>query len=345
MKVKTELLIIGAGVIGLSCAFEAKKQGIDFLLLDKRLPGSYASAGNKRIFRNYHLDQANILLAKQARKDWLELEEAFKTELLMKTGHMFLASDENMKIVKENNLSGEILSTKELGTRFPYFKANQPMFLDTNGAIIDSRKTIKLLSTEVKSNTLLSEVKTLKKRSNCFIVYTGSQEVKANRIIITAGSASKDLALALDLTLPSPKETYHFRPTIRLTGLNSNGLNNMPAISFKANILGKENFYALPVSKDELAIGLPFPSGSSLKRFNEDDKEFIYLRDKTFDTAKEFFPTEKITDWTPCPSISLNARNGGSDGYRIISKEEATAILGGNLFKFAPTIGKQLVND
>lgn len=345
MEAKSELLIIGAGVIGLSCAFEAKRKGIDFLLLDKRVPGSYASAGDKRIFRNYHLDQTNIKLAKQARKDWLELEEEFKTELLKKSGHMFLASEENMKIVKENNLSGEILSTKEITNGFPYFKASQPMFLDTDGAIIDSRKTIELLSAEAKNNTLLSEVKLLEKKSNYFLVYTGYQKIKANQIIVAAGSASKDLVLPLGLNLPTPKETYHFRPTIRLNQLNSKGLNSMPAISFKTDKPGKESFYGLPIDKDKIAIGLPFPSGSSLKCFKENDEEFIRLCDKTLATAKEFFSVEEITNWTPCPSISLDAKQGGSDGHKIALTKGAAAILGGNLFKFAPTLGKRLIKE
>jgi D-amino-acid dehydrogenase len=43
---KSEILIIGAGIIGLSCAYELSKQGVSVTVIDKSEPGSGCSYGN-----------------------------------------------------------------------------------------------------------------------------------------------------------------------------------------------------------------------------------------------------------------------------------------------------------
>ncbi|KAA0012871.1 FAD-binding oxidoreductase [Billgrantia pellis] len=51
-----EVMIIGAGIVGLACAWHLQRQGFEVVLVDPEPPGSAASSGNAGVLANYAIE-------------------------------------------------------------------------------------------------------------------------------------------------------------------------------------------------------------------------------------------------------------------------------------------------
>ena len=133
MPVKAEVVIVGGGMAGLSCAAALARRGVrDVVLLEaKTLAHARASSfGETRMFREMYSDPVLCRLAQEANRLWRE-EELHAGERLREThGLLFYGEswDEETiegsipgarRVMDEQNIPYEALSAKEIAERFP----------------------------------------------------------------------------------------------------------------------------------------------------------------------------------------------------------------------------------
>lgn len=109
MRVKDDIIIIGAGVVGLACAYYLSKEKLKVRVIEKNLPGSGDSTKTGGGIRYLHGSSVNAALSKISHSFWQnyinekQLVKAFKN-----TGHLFLTSKKKqLKNFKEQKTLNE----------------------------------------------------------------------------------------------------------------------------------------------------------------------------------------------------------------------------------------------
>ena len=86
VSVMADVIVVGAGVVGLAAAYELGRAGQTVRVVSADVPGSRQSAGLSRIFRLAHADGPLTEAAARARGLWEEWEAAAGAPLLDRTG-------------------------------------------------------------------------------------------------------------------------------------------------------------------------------------------------------------------------------------------------------------------
>jgi sarcosine oxidase subunit beta len=131
---KTDVLIIGGGIIGTSIAYYLCKKGVnDVLLLEKSLLGSGATGKCVGGIRTQFSTKINIEFSRLSRKvfDHFELEFDVDPEF-HPVGYLFLAArndqwkilNENARLMKAMGLKVELLEPFEIQDRWPFLRVD-----------------------------------------------------------------------------------------------------------------------------------------------------------------------------------------------------------------------------
>ena len=92
------ILIIGAGVIGLSCGYHLAQKGLKVTIIDKNEPGSGQSTRTGGGIRFLHGSKHNCILSSLSEQFWEKFPYNFDTNPnYNEIGHLFLSA-ENKKI-------------------------------------------------------------------------------------------------------------------------------------------------------------------------------------------------------------------------------------------------------
>jgi glycine/D-amino acid oxidase-like deaminating enzyme len=90
-----DVAIVGAGVIGLSCAHFLARHGAKVVVLERKLPGAGSSTRNGGGVRSQLGTVTNIQLSVLSEPYWAEFEERFGVDpWLRRIGYLFLAADD-----------------------------------------------------------------------------------------------------------------------------------------------------------------------------------------------------------------------------------------------------------
>lgn len=126
--VKTDVLIIGAGVTGTSAAWRLAESGREAILLDKGRVGEEASGRNGGGVRQQYRDPAETPLSIKAVAMWAEMTERFDVDVEYDRGGniRLLRSEEELavgrtRVERENSMGLEVnlLSREEVYERLP----------------------------------------------------------------------------------------------------------------------------------------------------------------------------------------------------------------------------------
>jgi len=92
---RVDLVVIGGGLIGLACAFEARRAGLGVLLLERDTCGRHASSASAGGVRSLNRDPAEIPLARAALPLWAGLAERLGADVgFAASGQIRVAEDE-----------------------------------------------------------------------------------------------------------------------------------------------------------------------------------------------------------------------------------------------------------
>ena len=119
-------MVIGAGVVGLSCAYNLLKGGEKVTLLERGRPGCGQSTRTGGGIRYLHGTQENISMSFLSELFWKNFESEFNVDInYQTTGHLFLTSNhqksEELRSIDPNGLLNlSALDQRQIKTKWPY---------------------------------------------------------------------------------------------------------------------------------------------------------------------------------------------------------------------------------
>ena len=120
------IVVIGAGVVGLSCAYNLLNSGEKVILLERGHPGCGQSTRTGGGIRYLHGTQENISMSFLSELFWKNFESEFNVDInYQTTGHLFLTSnrqksEELCSIDPDGLLDLSALDRKQIKTKWPY---------------------------------------------------------------------------------------------------------------------------------------------------------------------------------------------------------------------------------
>jgi len=342
----SQALIIGAGISGLSVAEYLHRRQISFYCLDQEdHPAAISSAGNTRLFRRRHDDLQLLDLAIEAGAAWHQWERQFSTDLLIRNGHLHHGPEieASAAAFAERGQEVPILSPEAARDHCPVLTSEfaGSVLFDPDAGAIDVKNVVRSLSTIAGNRVhLRTQVHMIKETGNGYQVNTNQGEYSCERIFLCAGHHNHDLAAQIDLPMIPEELRWHLRPSFKVK-------EPIPAHlscwTDAGDVFGSGGYGAPWPDGRIYALALRGQNGSSADYPDTEQRQQLLAQ--VTDYARQAFPGLDLEpiDISLCPSLSLKgAELIGSDGLQITSYQGAAAIWGGNLFKFAPLLGRRL---
>lgn len=357
---KFDIIIIGAGIMGLCTAYYALPSTSKILIIDTSTVGNAqsGSGGLTRSYRNDYLDTFYSNLSYKARQLWLELEKSLGITCVVESGVLNIASKKitanindcyaakSYNALLETKRKTNLYTSKEqLQKDFPQFNADYGALDQEAGflycpTVVEALKQILLKNgVTLLENTSVRKISTTK---NVYDVITKDNTFRGKNVVIAAAlgtnkilSSLEKCELQLPLSADKPLECQYIFPN------DTNGLfneNKLPVFAYlDVGIYGHPIYTGFTKG---IKIGFYRPpeyktlSGQKVRNI----QDFISICMPQLKTAKK----QNITDVDRC-SYDMTPDNdfivGKLPGYKNIFV--ATGFCGTG-FKFASIIGKRL---
>ncbi|CAN5496277.1 N-methyl-L-tryptophan oxidase [soil metagenome] len=210
-RVDTEVIVIGAGVVGLATARALAREGRNVVVLERYAVGHgrASSHGRSRMFRFSYPDASWVRLAQRALPFWHELEAEAGLPLLAATGSLDLGDVEGQRAaLAECGARFELLGAKEVGTRWPItVPAGVPALFQPDGGMLRADGIVQALlasatdaGAHVLEGTIAADID-----AGCWGVRVG--EVRAGAVVVAAGAWAPSL-VALEAQPTRETSTY-----------------------------------------------------------------------------------------------------------------------------------------
>ncbi len=157
-----DVVIAGAGVVGLATALELQAAGADVLLVDPWEPGHVrqASSGIHRIIRSTHGgDELYTRWARESRLRWLELQATTDTPIYNECGALILAAEGHdqweaatIPTFERLGIPHMKLGVDELAIRFPTFTPREVAYAlyEPEAGFLWARNIVRLMYTRFR---------------------------------------------------------------------------------------------------------------------------------------------------------------------------------------------------
>ena len=227
---ETNVLVIGAGIIGISTALFLARKGIEVVIADRDVANGQASGGNAGSLHLQLLsfdfpDQPQAELSPAARTlslqkigivEWqdLERETGADFELEMTGGIMVAESPEELELLRRKaaferscGIEVEILSASDLKKVSPFFASDivGAAYCAGEGKINPMLATPALLNAALDAGAHIetgTEVIDIDSRRNKYLVATNNGSVSCRKIVNAAGGWTANIASMIGVTLP-----------------------------------------------------------------------------------------------------------------------------------------------
>ncbi len=366
-KQKMNIAIIGAGIFGLSTAYELQDRGHSVSVFEKgTIPNPMASSTDvsKAIRRTSYASNNNVYvnLVEQAALKWRKWESKFTKKVYHQTGTLIVSQQfepktplyESWKFLKEKDKNQDILilDNAVLQTTFPQIKLNnnEIAIYDKWGGYIESGLAIKELSVLIKSQGVKiyenSKVDEIKERKGSVFLYISENKIEFDLIIVASGAWTNDLLPNIGSKL-----------TVTLQQMILVDSNNLS--SFTHDKLPVWSMNSID-SKDDLVsewYGFPLLREGYIKIANDSRGEIIDPNANRF--PNQDFVTKATTFMHERFPLLSNARIVSAKGCVYTNTPDDHFILdwapdfskifvasggSGHGFKFGPSIGKLVGN-
>jgi sarcosine oxidase len=340
MRTDHEVVVVGAGIMGLATAHALARQGRDVLVLEQFRVGHRrgSSHGATRIFRLAYPQPEWIRLAQEALAGWRELEEENGGELLSLVGLVELVPDlgeSSQEALAACGVECRVLdpaeAAKAFGLRLPEGFA---ALLQPDAGIVFADRARAAFSAGV---SIREKVRVLRIRdeSRGVRVETTAGPLEADAVVVAAGSWARPLLAGgnIDLAVQPTRETVAYFALAAET--------LPPAVAEFPTDARRHCFYALPDPKYGLKAGL---NGSGAP--TDPDREDVT------DPAL----VERVAGWVAARfelerSEPLHAETclyTNTEDESFVLERHGRVIVGsacsGHGFKFAPVVGRRLAD-
>ncbi|KAI6230238.1 Peroxisomal sarcosine oxidase [Aphelenchoides fujianensis] len=149
-----DVIVVGAGVMGLGCAYQLAKRGKRVCVIEQSSGGvnlNGASHGESRIIRLAHSDAAYVPLAIESYKLWRALEHEAGLQLYDNHGLLWLGDQKGTReragILARFNAPHEVLDNRQIKERYDHLDYDERWFglLDYTAGTIYARRCMEAL--------------------------------------------------------------------------------------------------------------------------------------------------------------------------------------------------------
>jgi sarcosine oxidase len=346
--VRTEFVVVGAGICGLAAAWALTRRGHEVMVLDQA-PVGHADGGSYgacRVFRLGYDNPAYVTLAIAAREVWTELEEACGERLLHPTPQLTFGPqlEQVRAAIAQAGAPGELLSEAEASERFPGIAVAGQVLLEPGSAVISADRTLAALArltgltglTGPAAGGELVRVTGLAEHSRGVTLATTAGHIDADRVIVCAGPWTAGLVAGAGIRVPGSASMAQVGYLVPARP-GSAGAGTMPIFVH----YGGEFYYGLPEpGSDRYKIGIHL-GGPPVDPDHQDHSADAALSQSIDRAVRQFLPSFDPSHVTVERCIYDN-----SPDTDFIIDRIGNVVIGcgtsGHGFKFGPLIGEWL---
>src|SRR5262249_31990350 len=204
----SRVIVVGAGINGVTAAIELKKRGHEVVLVDPGpLPHPLAASTDisKAVRAAYGADEDYTALAERSIKLWRQWNEEFGTKLYHEVGVMFVRrrkmgpgdfEHESLKLLEKRGLKVARMDTPQLWKRFPAW--NRELYRDgvfeIEAGYAESGRTVAMLieraksaGVELRERVMFSRLDQRGNRVNGIALNDG-QQIAADVVVMAVGA-------------------------------------------------------------------------------------------------------------------------------------------------------------
>ena len=205
MDADRDLIVVGAGVVGLATALAAQDRGLTVRCIEVARPGAGQSAGLTRIFRHRHDSAALVDLAVRARRAWSAWEKRFGRTLVGGEGVLVTGPDlaDHARRFAEAGVEHDVADPDGQRRALPALAPpGTGALLDARGGAIRAAAAVDELSRALGDAIVLAEVLGLHPDDGGAVVETSEGMWRARHVVLCAGAGTQRLARGVGLELP-----------------------------------------------------------------------------------------------------------------------------------------------
>jgi sarcosine oxidase len=319
----SEIIVVGAGVVGLAAAHELTRAGHGVVVVSADVPGACQSCGLTRIFRLAHADGELADAAAASLRLWEDWEARAGRPLLQRVG-LLLTGDMSDR---EAHLERHGGVTRGSGQRHPLAVPLSDYAFEPSGAAILAEDTVRFLQDGL--DVVLGEVAGV---SATGVTLAGGQQLDAERVIVCAGPDTYRL-----LGLPEPERVRSVRFSFALR----EPLPSPAPCWINRDERLSDPFYAVMDGPDHYSIGLSGGEPAGLA----EAEHVRRTHPRVVGIAKRVFPgLEPVAERVIACEFPLRAGAPepalAHDGWDLIERDGVLGLTGPAQFKFAPLLGQ-----
>jgi sarcosine oxidase subunit beta len=213
-----DIAIVGAGMVGLSCAYFLARRGLEVVVLERKTPGSGSSTRTGGGIRSQFGTPTGIRLSVLSAPYWAEFQGRFAADVkVRRIGYLFLASDDRsledlrnqVALQHQFGVPSEILASDDLSSRWPML-GDLPWaggsFCATDGFVDHHRAIHGLVRAAEAAGVTIecgAEVTGIDlKAGRIQAVHTTNGKIGTDRVVNCAGAWAPMVAQQVGVSLP-----------------------------------------------------------------------------------------------------------------------------------------------
>jgi len=346
VAVHTDIAVVGAGIVGLSTAYAARRQGLSVTVYDAAAPGSGQSAGQSRLFRHAHDDPRMVALAVESRGLWQEWESDLGTALVSADGGVALGATvpDRLEVLSGfPEVPARPIDASELAERLPLLAAyDGPAMVDESAGAIRTRAAVAALTERLRDSIAVDHVLSLRPTTSGGVeVRTATGRHEHGHALVCAGRGTSPLARGAGVSIPLRQDAT-VRVTFAVTGRSPE---RIATLQDSSGAFGETMVYASAYpGNTHYAVGIgghvPGHEDGSLA----DPGQLAVLADQTAAYVTHALPGLDPTpvDHVHCWTTELP---WATDAIAVWETPGASFLAGHNLFKHAPALGRALAGS
>jgi sarcosine oxidase len=336
-----DVAVVGAGIVGLSTAYALSQRGERVAIYERGVPGNGQSGGDSRIFRHSHEDPRLVSLAVASRALWGEWEQRGGRELVTRDGVVSIgpAVHRRAELMRQGGAAARLIGAAELSERLPLLADwDDDALLDEEGGVIRTRSAIAGLADTLADRMVFDEVVSVRPTAAGTVqVRAGGSAVEHERVVVCAGRETAALARGAGLTVPV-RQSAHVRLAFPVRGQPRQRL---ACLLEGSGAFGELSAYADPLPGNRLyAVGVdetPVDAGGGLV----EPDGLAEIANRTTRYVARALPG-LVPEPVQARHCWITELPWGHDAFAVWTTGEASFLVGHNLFKHAPALGRAL---